>query len=527
VFVWEGGIALSGTQVLRNEANFGGGVCVFYGSAALSGTQVASNSASTNGGGVYVYSGNMTLGRTRITANVARDGSALHSGGTISPTTALTITGEVYQRAGRFAGSDHDLRIEGSLSLAGGDLYAPDTPHDFVLSGPFTHTGGTYHQTQLVNGSGDVVFPGAGGLVLNANGLDLGSTEVSVTAGAECAGVPAGETVRHCYVISPTNTGGRDAVVTFDYRGSERFPGHACAAMEAYRWTGTWGTPLTRDPGYGGDGRLCGPDPQSLRVTGVSTFSPFVLRGPAADVRISKVVTPAVASPGEAITYTLTYSNAGLITATGIVITDTVPVSITNTSVSSSGAAITPRGGTRYAWDATDLAPGTGGVITISGLLGDPLAASVFTNTVAITTTAMDSDAGNNRDDVEITVLAPEITVRPLSLSFGDQDVDAGPTISQTVTITNDGTAGLNIASVSLTGDDVIDFAFVSELGENPLPPGGAWVVRVTFDPASAGQKSALLTIESNDSDEPTVHVTLSGTSVALHYSFLPLVLRN
>ena len=37
---------------------------------------------------------------------------------------------------------------------------------------------------------------------------------------------------------------------------------------------------LTRDAAYGSDGRMCGSDPQSIRVTNVTTFSPFVLRGP-------------------------------------------------------------------------------------------------------------------------------------------------------------------------------------------------------------------------------------------------------
>jgi uncharacterized repeat protein (TIGR01451 family) len=242
-------------------------------------------------------------------------------------------------------------------------------------------------------------------VILNANGQDLGSTEVVLSAGADCAGVPAGEAVQHCYDITPTNASGRDAAITFFYRTSERIPGHACAAMEAYRWTGAWDTPLTRDASYGSVGRLCGSEPQSLRVMGVSAFSLFVLRGPAADARISKVVTPAVAAPGGAVTYTLTFSNAGLITATDVVITDTVPVSVTHSSLNvDSSVPITATGNISYVWEVVGLAPGAGGIITITGVLSDPLASGPLINTATITTTAMDSDITNNSNSASVTI---------------------------------------------------------------------------------------------------------------------------
>jgi len=476
---------------------------------------------------VYVVDGSATLNETQIAANDAPDGSALYTGGTITTTTALTITGDIYQVGGRFAGSSHDLRLEGSLILAGGDLHAPDAPNSFVLSDTFTHSGGTYHQTQPVNGSGDVGFPKAGGAILNANGQALGSTEVALTAGADCPGVPAGEAVQHCYVITPTNTSGRDAVITFFYRTGEMPAGQACAAMEAYRWTGAWDTLLTRDGSYGTEGRLCGPEPQSLRATGVSTFSLFALRVPLADVRISKLVTPTVARPGQAITYTLTFSNAGLITATGVVITDTIPVSVTNTTVVSVGVAITRRVGTRYAWDVADLAPGTGGVITITGVLSDPLGPGTFVNSATITTTAVDSDTGNNSSNAQVTVVTPEITVYPLNLSFGDQYVAAGATPSQTVTITNDGTADLNISSITLTGADPAEFLIESDTGEATLTPGSTRTVRVSFDPSGVGPKSANLTIVSDDSDEPSVDVTLSGMGTSVPVTYTLTVIKD
>jgi uncharacterized repeat protein (TIGR01451 family) len=195
----------------------------------------------------------------------------------VTTTAPITLSGDVYQSDGSFYGSDHDLQIEGALTLADGAFHAPTS---FDLTGVFSHTGGTYYQTRSVTGGGDVGFPKAGGVILNANGQDLGVTQVALTAGELCTGTSAGNAVEHCYVITPTNATGRDATVTFYYRDDELPPGHACSVMQAHRWDGSWDHVLTRDAAYGSDGRMCGGDPQSIRVTNVTTFSPFALRGP-------------------------------------------------------------------------------------------------------------------------------------------------------------------------------------------------------------------------------------------------------
>jgi len=122
------------------------------------------------------------------------------------------------------------------------------------------------------------------------------------------------------------------------------------------------------------------------------------------DLVISKSVTPASAQPGQTITYTLAFTNAGAGSATGVRITDTVPLSVTGNSVISSGAVITPVNGARYAWQIGDLAPSDSGVITISGVLSNPLAAGVFTNSAVITTTVIDTDPDNNSAAVGLTV---------------------------------------------------------------------------------------------------------------------------
>jgi len=129
--------------------------------------------------------------------------------------------------------------------------------------------------------------------------------------------------------------------------------------------------------------------------------------GTAPDLVMHKNVTPAMpVSPGDTITYTLTFSNAGDLTATGVVITDSIPVSVTNpTVVSSSGATITQTGSAPdFAWDVADLVYGESGVITITGILSDPLAAGTFTNTAVIAGAETESDDINNNSEAGMTV---------------------------------------------------------------------------------------------------------------------------
>jgi len=115
----------------------------------------------------------------------------------------------------------------------------------------------------------------------------------------------------------------------------------------------------------------------------------------AQDAVITKDVTPESAVPGQSITYTLVFSNAGGALATGVVITDSIPISVTGTSVLNSGAAITQVGGVDYAWQVADLAPGAGGMITITGVPSANLTYALLDNTATITATG-DVTPSNN-----------------------------------------------------------------------------------------------------------------------------------
>ena len=107
---------------------------------------------------------------------------------------------------------------------------------------------------------------------------------------------------------------------------------------------------------------------------------------------------------------------------------------------------------------------------------------------------------------------APVLNASPTSVSFADQKV--GTTSSgSTVHVTNAGDADLVVATVSASDTTVGstgEFA-VSSNGCGTVPPAGGCDITVTFSPASAGPKTGVLSISSNDPATPTTAVSLTG----------------
>jgi hypothetical protein len=115
-----------------------------------------------------------------------------------------------------------------------------------------------------------------------------------------------------------------------------------------------------------------------------------------------------------------------------------------------------------------------------------------------------------------------------LSLTFGEQNVDAGMTISQAVVIINHNGMDLDIINVNLVGDDADQFAIVGDSGKASLAPGDTRTVWVSLDPNSTGIKSAALEVTADDGDGLVIEVALEGIGVETrtYYAFLPLIVR-
>lgn len=105
-----------------------------------------------------------------------------------------------------------------------------------------------------------------------------------------------------------------------------------------------------------------------------------------------------------------------------------------------------------------------------------------------------------------------DIGVSVPALDLGEIDLNFGASVQQTVTVSNFGSGDLQIHSVSLTGTDAGEFGLESGGGAALLVAGASQDIVVFFDPASEGAKGATLLITSDDPDEPTVNINLTGT---------------
>ena len=98
----------------------------------------------------------------------------------------------------------------------------------------------------------------------------------------------------------------------------------------------------------------------------------------------------------------------------------------------------------------------------------------------------------------------PCISVEPETIDFYISKNSAGDT---GLTIRNDGSATLNISSMTFTGPDADKFSHSGF--SSSLPPGGICLTTVTLDTSHAGSFDAELRIQSDDPRNPTLTVPL------------------
>jgi hypothetical protein len=111
------------------------------------------------------------------------------------------------------------------------------------------------------------------------------------------------------------------------------------------------------------------------------------------------------------------------------------------------------------------------------------------------------------------TGLKPPVTLSAASLSFGS--VDEGATsASQTVVVTNSGTAAVTFTSIAVTGTNASSFVFANSCGTS-LAVGATCTIHGHFAPTVTGALTAAIKITDSAITSPQ-SIALSGTGVAL-----------
>ncbi len=113
---------------------------------------------------------------------------------------------------------------------------------------------------------------------------------------------------------------------------------------------------------------------------------------------------------------------------------------------------------------------------------------------------------------------APALSLSSTTLSFGDQAVGA-PSASQSVTLTNSGTAPLTISGITSTGD----YTQSNTCGTG-VAVSGKCTIQVTFTPTATGSRSGPVSITDNAAGSPQ-QIALTGngtTALSISTSSLP-----
>jgi hypothetical protein len=119
---------------------------------------------------------------------------------------------------------------------------------------------------------------------------------------------------------------------------------------------------------------------------------------------------------------------------------------------------------------------------------------------------------GKNPTNVALTgngCSRPDIGIDPDSWDYSV--VNVGSHKDKIFVVSNTGCQTLNVTTTALVGDNPDQFSIIDGGGSFSVPQGGSHNITVRFLPTTVGSKSAILQVASNDPDEATVNVDLSG----------------
>ncbi|WP_454055334.1 SdrD B-like domain-containing protein [Clostridium sp. Marseille-Q7071] len=255
------------------------------------------------------------------------------------------------------------------------------------------------------------------------------------------------------------------------------------------------------------------PDPNPLN--NVSSICIEIVPQAEADVSVEKTASPNPVAPGGVLTYTIIVSNAGPSNAENVVLTDSIPSSIT-------GAEFSINGGVTFnPWTGSlslgTLPAGASRTILIRGTVSQS-ATGTITNTANVTSTTPDPNPSNNTSTVitEVAAVPGEADVSVVKTAIPNP-VAPGEVLTYTIVVSNAGPSEaenvllIDNVSSSITGPE---FSIDGGVTFNPwtgsfnigtLPAGSSRtiLIRGTVSPTATGciNNTAIVTSTTPDSN--------------------------
>ncbi|QEL14097.1 DUF11 domain-containing protein [Limnoglobus roseus] len=195
------------------------------------------------------------------------------------------------------------------------------------------------------------------------------------------------------------------------------------------------------------------------------------------DLQVTKTDGRTTAVPGQAVTYTITVTNAGPLVANGATVTDTLPASLTGATwtASYSGGSSGPMTGNGSINATINLAVGGTATFTVTGTV-DSTATGTLSNTVTVTPPADlgDPTPGNN-SATDTDTLTP-IADLSLTKTVNNTTANVGSNVVFTITVNNTGPS----AATGVTVGDLLPTG-VQYVGDNSggtyNPVTGTWTI--------------------------------------------------
>ena len=186
-------------------------------------------------------------------------------------------------------------------------------------------------------------------------------------------------------------------------------------------------------------------------------------------------------------------------TASPVTLTNNQSISLTNISISVTGAAFS-----QVNTCGTSIGPGAKCTITVTFA---PKTTGAQTGSVNIS-----DSASNSPQTISLTGSGQlPVTLTPATLAFGTQTVGT-TSAPKTATVTNNQKITLNITSITITGINASDFSETGTTCGSTLSAGAKCTITVTFTPSAKGSRTASLKLTDSASNSPqTAKLTGSG----------------
>ena len=367
-----------------------------------------------------------------------------------------------------------------------------------------------------VNPNSVTVAPGATAEVdidIVLNGATLGGWTVDIGYNSSLSGVPT------CSNINPNGQ------CNANFGGTNNK-----ARLTGFSAAGVTGTPILAHLSFPTNAAAFGSTPLTLTVvtlvdpTGAplvnTTTSGQIAFSGVTDLSLTKTDTPDPVLAGATLTYTLTATNGGPNTATGVVVTDTLPAGVTlvSSTITPGGASCT--GTTTLTCTVGQLNNAASATITI---VVRPTAAGSITNNATITGQQTDPTPGNNNASATTTVnpaadLAITKTAAPnpaqlnQNVTFTITVTNNGPSSATGVSVTDTLTAGLTLVGTPTTSQGTCSGTTTITCALGTLANAGTATISITVSTAGAGSYPNTASVTATEADPNTANNSASVT---------------